>query len=83
MTRRCGDPEGTFWAVGDRGPNIKVKVAVGTLGLEHLAEHVDLDGANDLVRVLAHLLQVSPSFSLRGGTREVLRGIIARGLGLR
>ena len=44
-TRRCGDPEGTFWAVGDRGPNIKIKVAVGTQGLEHLAEHVDLDGA--------------------------------------
>lgn len=44
---------------------------------------VDLDGSNDLVRVLGHLLQVSPSFSLRGGTREILRGIIARGLGLR
>lgn len=44
---------------------------------------VDLDASNDLVRVLAHLLQVSPSFSLRGGTREVLRGMIARGLGLR
>jgi hypothetical protein len=25
----------------------------------------------------------APSFSLRGGTREILRGIIARGLGLR
>jgi len=24
-----------------------------------------------------------PSFSLRGGTREILRGIIAKGLGLR
>jgi alkylation response protein AidB-like acyl-CoA dehydrogenase len=44
---------------------------------------IDLDGSNELARVLAHLLQVSPSFSLRGGTREVLRGIIARGLGLR
>ena len=44
---------------------------------------LDLDGSTDLVRVLAHLLQVSPSFSLRGGTREVLRGIIARGMGLR
>jgi alkylation response protein AidB-like acyl-CoA dehydrogenase len=32
---------------------------------------------------LAYLLQVSPSFSLRGGTREILRGIIARDLGLR
>jgi hypothetical protein len=25
----------------------------------------------------------APSFTLRGGTREVLRGVIARGLGLR
>lgn len=33
--------------------------------------------------VCFHLLQVSPSFSLRGGTREIIRGIIARGLGLR
>jgi alkylation response protein AidB-like acyl-CoA dehydrogenase len=43
----------------------------------------DLSAANDLARVLALLLQISPSFSLRGGTREILRGIIARGLGLR
>jgi alkylation response protein AidB-like acyl-CoA dehydrogenase len=44
---------------------------------------LELDGSSNVVRVLAHLLQVSPSFSLRGGTREVLRGIIARGMGLR
>lgn len=31
----------------------------------------------------ARLRLAAPSFSLRGGTREVLRGIIARGLGLR
>ncbi len=36
-----------------------------------------------LRRVQAYLTQVAPSFSLRGGTREILRGIIARGLGLR
>lgn len=36
-----------------------------------------------LSRVQAYLTQVAPSFSLRGGTREILRGIIARGLGLR
>jgi alkylation response protein AidB-like acyl-CoA dehydrogenase len=40
-------------------------------------------GATDYQRVLAHLVQHAPSFSLRGGTREILRGIIARGLGLR
>ena len=37
----------------------------------------------DFQRYLAILTQTSPSFSLRGGTREILRGIIARGLGLR
>jgi alkylation response protein AidB-like acyl-CoA dehydrogenase len=39
--------------------------------------------AGDYQQILAHLLQNAPSFSLRGGTREILRGIIARGLGLR
>lgn len=38
---------------------------------------------NDLLRVQHYLTQTAPSFSLRGGTREILRGIIARGLGLR
>jgi alkylation response protein AidB-like acyl-CoA dehydrogenase len=33
--------------------------------------------------VLAHAVMRAPSFSIRGGTREILRGIIARGLGLR
>ena len=32
---------------------------------------------------LAHTMMHAPSFSLRGGAREILRGIIARGLGLR
>ena len=36
-----------------------------------------------LYRALAYLSQVAPAFSLRGGTREILRGMIARGLGLR
>jgi alkylation response protein AidB-like acyl-CoA dehydrogenase len=31
----------------------------------------------------AQTLLLSPSFTLRGGTREILRGVIARGLGLR
>ncbi|WP_079437197.1 acyl-CoA dehydrogenase family protein [Zoogloea sp. LCSB751] len=41
------------------------------------------EGGRDHARVLAYLTQMAPSFSLRGGTREILRGIIARGLGLR
>lgn len=39
--------------------------------------------ASSFEQILAHLTQNAPSFSLRGGTREILRGIIARGLGLR
>jgi len=42
-----------------------------------------MDGGDDFDRVLAYTMQVAPSFTLRGGTREILRGIIARGLGLR
>jgi hypothetical protein len=38
---------------------------------------------SDLAQALAYVTQAAPTFSLRGGTREILRGIIARGLGLR
>jgi alkylation response protein AidB-like acyl-CoA dehydrogenase len=48
-----------------------------------LDDAIALHDDTPLARVLALLLQTSPSFSLRGGTREILRGIIARGLGLR
>lgn len=37
----------------------------------------------ELLRTLAYVTKVAPTFSLRGGTREILRGMIARGLGLR
>jgi alkylation response protein AidB-like acyl-CoA dehydrogenase len=37
----------------------------------------------ELLRTLAYVSQMAPSYSLRGGTREILRGMIARGLGLR
>src|SRR5690606_1946675 len=36
-----------------------------------------------LAEVMDYLTLATPSFSLRGGTREILRGIISRGLGLR
>ena len=47
------------------------------------AADVDPAGPEMLGLVLGNLLQLAPSFSLRGGTREILKGIIARGLGLR
>ena len=42
-----------------------------------------LESGSQFERTLGFLMQHAPSFSLRGGTREILRGIIARGLGLR
>ena len=36
-----------------------------------------------LAEVADYVTRAAPSFSLRGGTREILRGVIARGLGLR
>jgi alkylation response protein AidB-like acyl-CoA dehydrogenase len=46
------------------------------------AEPTSASAAN-FSAVLAYTSLHAPSFSLRGGTREILRGIIARGLGLR
>jgi alkylation response protein AidB-like acyl-CoA dehydrogenase len=36
-----------------------------------------------LQKTLTYLTLIAPAFSLRGGTREILRGMIARALGLR
>lgn len=36
-----------------------------------------------LERTLAYTAAIAPSYSLRGGTREILRGMVARGMGLR
>ncbi len=42
-----------------------------------------LGDGSEFDQVLNLLTLAAPSFSLRGGTREILRGIIAKGLGLR
>jgi alkylation response protein AidB-like acyl-CoA dehydrogenase len=40
-------------------------------------------GNDRLEEILAETVLHAPSFTLRGGTREILRGVVARGLGLR
>lgn len=50
---------------------------------DDLGAHPDEEVSDELLRALAYTLHVAPTFSLRGGTREILRGIIARGMGLR
>lgn len=45
---------------------------------------IDLSRRSDpLGAVMSYLVQAAPSFSIRGGTRAIVRGIIAKGLGLR
>jgi len=50
---------------------------------DHLASLEGVSIPAELLATLDYVAGMSPSFSLRGGTREILRGIIARGLGLR
>ncbi|WP_226016532.1 acyl-CoA dehydrogenase family protein [Novosphingobium sp. FKTRR1] len=50
---------------------------------DDLAAHPDEAISDTLYRTLLYVTHIAPSFSLRGGTREILRGIIARGMGLR
>jgi alkylation response protein AidB-like acyl-CoA dehydrogenase len=57
----------------------QLPVAIG----DDLASHPREAVSEELYRTLQYVTHIAPSFSLRGGTREILRGIIARGMGLR
>ncbi|MGH7880395.1 MAG: acyl-CoA dehydrogenase family protein [Candidatus Binataceae bacterium] len=56
---------------------------VGERLLGEIAEQADPGSAQQLNRLFAEAVLSAPSYSLRGGTREILRGIIAREMGLR
>lgn len=43
----------------------------------------DAASPDELERLLARAALHSPGFTLRGGTNEILRGVVARGMGLR
>ncbi|SDS89860.1 MULTISPECIES: acyl-CoA dehydrogenase family protein [Pseudomonadaceae] len=84
VTKQLSDGENPAWAascVKDLG-NVFEQELPEVLQLL-VEEQPQVDGGSDHAQVLAYLTQMAPSFSLRGGTREILRGIIARGLGLR
>ena len=48
-----------------------------------LPVEASLDDDDEYSQALANVLLHAPSFTIRGGTPEILRGMIARGLGLR
>jgi hypothetical protein len=49
MTRRAGESD-RVWALGDRGPNLKIKVAISRYGLKHLKPLRHVAGAKILPR---------------------------------
>ena len=78
-----------------KSPNMEASI-VKDLGTKFEQEAVrvirDIVSAEDLTRdgraerlqaLLIHAEQYAPGFTIRGGTNEILRGIIARGIGLR
>ncbi len=66
---RAGDPPGHFWAIGDRGPNIKVRDAIRLYGLDDLAPLAGVSGAKvmpclDVGPTLAELRVVGDAVEL-------------------
>ncbi|MET1112544.1 MAG: esterase-like activity of phytase family protein [Allosphingosinicella sp.] len=73
LSRRAGDPPGIVWAVGDRGPNIKVKTAVKLYGLDRLKPLKSEAGAKIMPR-----LDLGPALAelrVAGGRVELVRSI--------
>lgn len=73
LSRRAGDPPGIVWAVGDRGPNIKVKDAVELYGLDRLEPLLSEDGAKIMPR-----LDIGPAIAelrISGDRVELVRSL--------
>jgi acyl-CoA dehydrogenase len=77
-----GQPVGVAAAavkdLGTRYEAAVVDAAAQTSGAEP-----DVDSSDEMSRLLAEAILHAPGFTLRGGTNEILSGVVARGLGLR
>lgn len=78
---RHQDPSLQAAIVKDLGADFEQRIP---LVAQELANTLPLvAGGDEFERLLGRMTRTAPIFSLRGGTREILRGIIAKGLGLR
>lgn len=76
-----GNPVVEAALVKDAGTRFERKV---TEVAERIAQTAPEHGSqNRLANLLSQALLHGPGFTIRGGTNEILRGIVARGLGLR
>jgi alkylation response protein AidB-like acyl-CoA dehydrogenase len=81
MLQAGADPALEAAMVKDLGALVEQEIP--EIARDLVAEGPPTPASREFARVLAYTTMHAPSFSLRGGTREILRGIIARGLGLR
>lgn len=79
MLVRGDNPAVAASVVKDQGATLEKLIP--ELAQDLFADKLALNSS--LREVLSYTLRSSPSFTLRGGTPEILRGIIARGMGLR
>jgi hypothetical protein len=78
LATRTGDPPGRFWAVCDRGPNLKVKTAVERYGLTELDRLREADGAKIMPR-----LDLGPTLAelrVQDGRVELVRTVRLTGV---
>lgn len=83
MIERGNPPNVEASIVKDLGTKFEqdaVRVVRNIVSAENLVSH---GRAERLKALLIHAQQYAPGFTIRGGTNEILRGIIARGIGLR
>lgn len=76
LCRRAGDPQGQLYAIGDRGPNLKIAPAIDLHGLTHLKPLRKIDGAKIMPR-----LDIGPAISqlqIRGDTVHLVRTFALR-----
>jgi acyl-CoA dehydrogenase-like protein len=81
MLQAGADPALEAAMVKDLGALVEQEIP--EVARDLIADEPPTEASRKFAEVLAYATMHAPSFSLRGGTREILRGIIARGLGLR
>ncbi len=86
LTRRPGNPPGVVWAVGDRGPNLKIKTMVGRYGADHLRAfeteagvkvmpRLDLGPAIAMLRIAQDRVELVQSLRLRDAEGHPVSGL--------
>jgi hypothetical protein len=78
LARRPGDLPGRIWGLGDRGPNLKIKTAIKTYGLEALKPLKDRKGAKMLP--LPHFQPMLAELQVGDDRIELIRALPLRTL---